>query len=432
MLNRIFRQSGVPRKYRATFLHLYFDIGWFGILSGSAVNFLNIYAARLGASGLQIGLIAAASAVVSLSIAIPAGRWVERSNTNRAVFWSSVFYRIGYALWIPLPWLFGAQGQIWALIVLAFLMAIPLTPLGVGFNTLFAEAVPVQYRAHVAGMRNMVLAFAFMASSFASGYILNHVTFPVGYQIVFGIGFVGAAMSSLHLYFVRPHPDDAAPFPTPPFDFASRSTPLGQDRPEPASASRAESARGLFASMRLDILQGPFRRVLVLLLIFHLAHYIANPLYPLYNVNVLHLNDDNIGTGTALYYLTVLIGSMQLHRIVNRLGHKRVTGWGMVGMAMYPMLLALSHSVWQYYVVSLLGGFTWALAGGAYANYILERIPPADRPSHLAWYNMALNAAVLLSSFIGPAIGDWVGLVYALIIFGLMRVLAGVLLLRWG
>jgi Na+/melibiose symporter-like transporter len=266
-------------------------------------------------------------------------------------------------------------------------------------------------------MRNMVLAFAFMASSLGSGYILDHVAFPVGYQIVFGIGFVGAAMSSLHLYFVRPHPDDAAPLPTP---------------PEPAPESRTESARGLFASMRLDILQGPFRRVLLLLLLFHLGHYIANPIYPLYNVNVLHLSDDNIGTGTALYYLTVLIGSMQLHRIVNRIGHKRVTGWGMVGMAMYPVLLALTHTVWQYYIVSLLGGFTWALAGGAYANYILERIPPADRPSHLAWYNMALNAAVLLSSFIGPAIGDWVGLVYALIIFGVIRLLAGGAILRWG
>ena len=179
---------------------------------------------RLGASALQIGLIGAASAVVNLLIAIPAGRWVEKRNTGLAVFWSSVFYRLGYALWIPLPWLFNAQGQIWALIVLTFLMAIPLTPLGVGFNALFAEAVPSEYRAQVAGIRNVVLSVAFIASSLVSGTLLELVAFPTGYQIVFGIGFFGAAMSSLHLYFIRPLKKDRAPLPPDLSSSSSRKT----------------------------------------------------------------------------------------------------------------------------------------------------------------------------------------------------------------
>ena len=417
MLTRLFRQSNIPREYRANFLHLYLDIGWFGILSGSAINFLAVYAARLGASALQIGLIGAASAAVSLLIAIPSGRWVAKRNTGLAVFWSSVFYRLGYALLIPLPWLFNAQGQIWALIVITFLMAVPLTPLGVGFNALFAEAVPTEYRAHVAGIRNIVLSVAFIASSLLSGYILESVAFPAGYQIVFGIGFFGAAMSSLHLYFVRPLKKDRAPL---------------RSDPEPVSAQQAESSRGLTSSLRLDILRGPFGKVVVVMLFFHLAHYIASPIYPLYNVNVLHLNDDHIGIGTALFYLTVLIGSTRLHRLAGRIGHRRVTGWGMIGMAMYPIILSLSQQVWHFYLVSLIGGFTWGLAGGAYANYLLERIPDNDRPAHLAWYNIALNAAILASSFVGPVFADSLGLVYALMLFAAMRVLAGFAILRWG
>ncbi|MFZ5903031.1 MAG: MFS transporter [Chloroflexota bacterium] len=417
MLSRLFRQSEIPREYRANFLHLYLDIGWFGILSGSAVNFLAIYAARLGASAFQIGLIGAASAVVNLLVAIPAGRWVAKRNTGLAVFWSSVFYRLGYALWIPLPWLFNEQGQIWALIIVTFLMAIPLTPLGVGFNALFAEAVPSEYRAHVAGMRNIVLSVAFIASSLLSGYILESAAFPTGYQIVFGIGFLGAAMSSLHLYFVRPRKKDRASLPSDPL---------------PASAQEADSPRGLHSSLRLDVLRGPFGKVVGVMLFFHLAHYIASPIYPLFNVNVLHLNDDNIGIGTALFYLTVLIGSTRLNRLVGRMGHRRVTGWGMIGMALYPLILGLSRTVWQFYLVSLLGGFTWGLAGGAYANYLLEEIPEHDRPAHLAWYNMALNAAILAGSFLGPLFANMLGLVSALMLFALMRVLAGVAVLRRG
>jgi hypothetical protein len=54
------------------------------------------------------------------------------------------------------------------------------------------------------------------------------------------------------------------------------------------------------------------------LFFFHLTHYLPNPLYPLYNVHVLNLNDNNIGIGTALYYLTVLLGSTQFRRIAQR------------------------------------------------------------------------------------------------------------------
>lgn len=410
MLTRLFRQTNIPEEYRSNFLHLYLDIGWFGVLSGSAINFLNIYAARLGASAIQIGLIGAASALVNLVFAIPAGRWVQRRNTGLAVFWSSVFYRLGYALWIPLPWLFNDQGQIWALIVLTFLMAIPLTPLGVGFNALFAEAVPDEYRAHVAGMRNIVLSIAFMASSLISGTILEKMPFPAGYQIVFAIGFVGAAMSSLHLYFVRPLKKDRAP-----------------KLPEMEEISARPAG-----SLRLDILKGPFGKVVAVMLFFHFSHYISTPIYPLFNVNILHLNDDQLGIGTALFYLTVLIGSTRLNRAVGKMGHQRVTGWGMIGMASYPLLLALSRTVWHFYIVSLIGGFTWGLAGGAYANYLLERIPGHDRPAHLAWYNIALNAAILTSSFLGPLIANVTNLAVALIIFAGMRVLAGILVLRRG
>src|SRR6266498_4496654 len=145
MLTKLFQQSAVPREYRSNFLHLYFDIGWYGILSGSAINFLNIYATRIGATGFQIGLIGAMSAVVSLFLAIPTGRWLQSQNTSKAMFWSSVFYRIGFLAFIFLPMLSNKMGQIWANIAITLMMAIPLTPLGVGFNALFAEAVPIEY-----------------------------------------------------------------------------------------------------------------------------------------------------------------------------------------------------------------------------------------------------------------------------------------------
>jgi MFS family permease len=414
---KLFPRSLVPPEYRANFIHLYLDIGWFGVLSGSAVNFLNIYATRLGATGVQIGLIAAMSAIVNLLLAIPAGRWIERRHTGRAVFWASVFYRLGFLLWIPLPWLFSDQVQIWALIFITLLMAVPLTPLGVGFNALFAEAVPADWRAHVAGVRNIILAITFVLTSLISGYILNNLPFPMGYQFIFAIGAIGAGMSSLHIFFIRPlKAESPAPLPSIHSETAKENDPVQK----------------LSSSLRLDIWQSPFRKVLLVLLGFHLAQFLPFPIFPLYNVRILNLNDSNIGTGTALFYLTVLIGSTQFGRLVKLIGHKKVTGWGVFGMGFYPFILAYTSKVWQFFLVSLLGGFMWALAGAAYANYLLENIPAHDRPAHLAWYNMALNAAILSGSLIGPTIATQIGLSSALIVFGLLRFIAGIAILKWG
>jgi len=420
MLTKLFRQTDIPVGYRSNFLHFYLDIAWFGVLSGSAVNFLNIYAARVGASGFQIGLIGAMSAIVSLFLAIPAGHWLQKQHTGKAIFWTSVLYRLGFLPFVFLPWLFDAQGQIWAIIIITFLMAIPLTPLGVGFNVLFAESVPSEYRAHVAGIRNIMLSITFMVTSLISGYLLNNIAFPVGYQIVFAIGAVGAAMSSLHLYFVRP---------------LERSDKDGRTIQPPSmrdSAKDALPSPRLHSALRLDIWKTPFKKVLLCLLGFHLTQYIAIPIFPLYFVNELHLNDDHIGIGTALFYLTVLISSTRLRNFVHRAGNKNVTSWGVIGLAFYPFLLSMSSAVWHFYGISLLGGFVFALINGAYANYMLEHIPANDRPAHLAWYNIILNAAVLFGSLGGPVIADQLGLSNSLILFAILRLLAGLAILKWG
>ncbi len=425
MLVRIFRLAEVPIEYRSNFHHLYIEIAWFGVASGTAINFLNIFAARLGATGFQIGLIAGLSALVNLLLAIPAGRWLTKRDTSRAIFWSSILYRLGYFLWIPLPWMFSNKDQIWLLILINFLMAIPLTPLSVGFNALFAEAVPLDWRAYVAGIRNVTLALTFVISSIVCGYFLKFVQFPLGYQLVFLIGALASGLSSYHLFFVKSIEAKST-------TAVKRAEGRLPSPEQPAPVKERLFARNLPAYFRLDIWRTPFRKVLLVLLAFHLAQYLAIPVFPLFSVNELRLGDDQIGISTALFYTTVLIGSTQLGRLVGRLGHKNVAALGAIGMGFYPFLMGFTTQVWQFYGLSLVGGWMWAMVGGAYANYMLEHIPDHDRPPHLAWYNIALNTAILAGSLFGPLIASQLGLRDAMNIFGVLRFLAGAAILIWG
>jgi MFS family permease len=411
-LRRFISNPSIPREFRANFIHLNFEMAWFGILSGTAMSFLSVYAARLGGSGFQIGLLAGTSALVNLILAIPASQVFQKRPVGRTVFWSSVLYRIGYLLWIPLPWLFGNQGQIWALIAITLLMGIPLTVQAIGFNALFAAAVPLEWRASVAGTRNMLYSVTYMLAALGAGWLLVHLVFPVGYQVVFGIGGFAAMMSCAHIFFVRIQPSvPLTPDPLP--------SPVQDDHKKSAAPSRWQS------NLRLDIWRTPFAGVLLAMLGLHLTQYLAIPLFPLFSVNVLHLTDQSIGIGTALYYLTSMLSSTQLNRIVRRLGHRKVTGLGFMIMSFYPGLMAFAHTANWYYFVSIIGGCSWALIGSAYMNYVLENIPENDRPAHLAWYNIVLSASILVGSLVGPFVAGFIGLAAALVVSAVLRMLAG-------
>jgi MFS family permease len=309
------------------------------------------------------------------------------------------------------------------------------TGLAVGFNALFAAAVPPEWRGYVVGTRNALLSITFIITSLISGYILTRWPGEFGYQIVFTIGFVGAMLSSLHLWFVRPQADS----PT-----AGNGPSLG-DQARPGWRGWVDGMRvtvGLrfltrdgkrpFLIPNRHIWRGPFAPILGLLFGFHLAQFLAIPIFPLHWVEVLQLNDQVIGWGTAVFYLAVLIGSTQLAQLTDRFGNKRLMAIGTFTMSLYPALLAVSHNIEMFLLTSAVGGLSWSIVGGAIANYILEKIPDGERPEHLAWYNLVLNAAILLGSLGGPLLANQVGLITSLWIAAVARGLIALGFWKWG
>jgi MFS family permease len=426
----------VPAALRSNFKHLYWDIGWYGVLSGSAIAFLTVYATRLGGDAFQIGLLTAGPAVVNLVATLPSGRWLESRPIGPAVFWSAAFHRLFYLLWVVIPWLLLPRVEIWAYILVTLLMSIPGTVLAVGFNALFADAVPPEWRPHVTGIRNAVLSVTFIITSLACGLILEALPFPQGYQVVFAIGALGALMSTVHLLFVRPLSDGRQRGSGRWYrlgDLASPGRIYGvTDQGRTAIGLRFLTRSGGKSLLRLEILRGPFGVVLAGLFAFHVAQYLAIPLFPITWVNRLGFSDLLISQSQALFYAAVFIGSTQLSRITGRLGNQRVTAMGVLLLAGYPAVTAVMQGPAVFLAVSLLGGLGWSLAGGGIANYILERTPNDDRPAHLAWYNLALNAAILLGSLLGPLLAGWIGLTAALIVAAIARALSGVLIWRRG
>jgi len=419
-------------ELRARFRNLYADVFWFGILAGSAMAFMAVYAARQGASSFQISMLSAGPGLINLVFSLPAGSWLEGQPLVKATFWSSVLHRLGYLLLVPLPWLLPASMQVWALGLIVFASSIPGTILAISFNAMFADIVPPAWRAHVVGRRNALLSISMTGSSLLSGVMLDQFDFPENYQIVFALGALGAILSTYHLMRLRGVQERPVRVWTLLGDFARPGMLRFVDTFRFPMGLRFLSRSGSRPLLRLELLKGPFGPFLFAFFVFYTAQYTSIPLYPLFFVNELNLTDGQISLGSALFYGSMLLVSLGLSRVSTRFGHHKVLAFGALFYGSYPLFNHLAQDASLYWVASVTGGMVWAVTNAGLVNRLMERVPEDDRPAHMAFHNLALNLGILTGSLFGPLLAGWVGLREALFVNAGMRFLAGILLAVLG
>ncbi|HMN59134.1 MAG TPA: MFS transporter [Anaerolinea sp.] len=397
-----------PAEHRSNFTHLFWDIAWWGLLNGSTIVFLAVYASRLGASTLQVGLLTASPALINLLFTFPVSSYARGKPTHQVLRWAALITRMFYVLLIPLPILFAPQIQIWTIIAITLTMNITGTLAAVMGNAFLAENVPVEWRGQVVGTRNALLAASSMITSLVVGQILAHLPFQTGYQIVFAIGWFGAMMSALHLFLIKPQ------------------------NIVPAQTQTSRSASPWRPNIRLEILRGPFGRVLIVMFLFHVAVFFPNPIFPLYQVNVLKMSDEVISLGSSFFWIVYFFSSTQIGPVARRLGFKNMTAVGTLFTSLASLIFTFSYHPLIYLACQFFSGLGWAMIGVSLVNYLLERVPPDDRPAHLAWFNIAVNLAVLIIGLIASPVAAFITLFGGMLLAVAIRFLAGLAIFRWG
>jgi MFS family permease len=413
-----------PIAFAYTFRHYYFDIGWYGLLNGTTLSFLSYFAVRMGATSSQLGFITAGPAVISLIFALPVGVILKRFPINRATFISASITRIFYLVLIFLPFIQNSALVIVLVILITIIMSIPAVFSTVGFNTAFAVNIPDEYRAHVAGVRNAAFAVVTIVVSLISGYILNHIPFPNGYVIVFAIGTIGAAASSVELFRLIPHAEKGS------LEIAANASELPS---RGWFADRiVEGFRSFRKQIRFELLRGKSGTPILLLTLITFALYISAPVIPVYLVNRFHFSDQVLSIGMACFNFTIFLGSLNLDRAERKMGRKRAIGLGFTLMSTFPAILIFMHEPLLYYAGNLISGIGSALVNGELFNYLYERIPANDHTSGIAWFTLSSNAAVLTGALLGPLIANQFGFIISMILFTILRFTVSMIVLRWG
>jgi hypothetical protein len=292
----------MPQPLRENAHNLYADVFWYGVLAGSSIAFLPVYAARIGAAAFLIGLLTSGPAVVNLLASLPAAHWLERHSVIRVTYITAIWHRVGFLLLIPLPWLLPAEVQVWAMPLITLAMAVPGTLLAIAFNALFADVIPPEQRGHVVGRRNALLSISLTVTTLGCGLVLDldRIAFPLNYQIVFALRALGAALSTYYLGRIRPLNGPPPRVGKPVGDVA----PSGQIRfadafRQPPGLRFLTRAAGR-ALLRLDLLRGPFGPFMLADFLFYTFQFLTVPIVPLFWVNELHLSDGAIRLGNGL------------------------------------------------------------------------------------------------------------------------------------
>ena len=409
-INRLFSPA-VPadEHLRPIIFHLFMDMVWIGVVSGTIGAFISVYAARLGAPDPLVGMLNAAPAMMNILFALPAGSWMKGKRFSLIVFWSAALGRIFYLPLLFLPFFLSSVAEVWGIILLILLMSIPITVLNVSFSAMFAEVIPNDQRAYVGGGRNAILSITSLVFTLGSGKLLSILPFPFGYQVVFGIGFMGAALSTFHLFRIRN---------------------ISKSSLRPVNSITKPRTTGIITKIRS--LDRHYLKIISLLFCFHVAQWLVIPLNPILAVHKLKLTDFQISLGGGLFSLITFMVSFQVTRVISRLGNQKSTGYSIIGMGFYPLILSLATGVDLWIVANLVGGITWAILAVALMNYILENAPEENRSEYMSYYILVSNGSILIGSLLGPYIASFIGYSPALALFAILRVLSGIAILIWG
>lgn len=400
--------ADLPAELTHNFFHLYCDISWWGIYMGSTVAFLSIYAARSGASREELGLLTAVPALVSLVLSLPAGWITRRLGAHRTTVIAALASRIPLVLYALLPWLLPERLQVSGVLAVAIVLSLPTTLVSVSFGQFFMEGVPTRYRGDVVGLRIALMSVISFVTTMICGQVLDRLPFPTGYQVVFLLGAVGASMTAYHIWKTRRIPDPDQPL-LPGLESGGR-------RLLPAWTQAGRS----------------YAWILALLFIFNTTNNMFVPIIPDLLVNQLGLSDVTIGLGTGISNMLMFIVSLFIARITRRTGNRRATAYGAILLTFSAAALAFASDAGLYFVAVIIGGLGSGVLAASSYNYNLDHVPQADRSTWLGISFLTGNAAVLLGALLGPVGARWIGVQNSFLIFAAMRLLIGLVILRWG
>jgi len=401
---RLWRQAFRRRKTveEQNTWNLYLDVTWWGVLSGITATFTSVFAIRLGASNTLVGLLVSLPALISIFWLMPAARIIERQQRRLPIIVLTGFLqRLGYLLIALMPFVLRTHRPE-ALVVLVALITFPSALAGVAFTSLLADVVPIDKRAHVISIRNVLVSTVSTITVLISGKLLDLLPFPLSYQLLFGVGFATSLVSLYHVSHIQVADVSMARYQ------AQRKAPF------------TVNFRHL---VRQVMNQRDFVRFSASAFAFHWGLYMPSALYSIYRVKNLGASDTWIGLLSMTDAAVTILTYFYWGRVASRKGNRLVLLLSSLGLVFFPVLTGLSPRIEPLLFVSVIGGIFGAGFNLGFFNTLLEVCPQGRVPSYVAINTTVVNVAAFLAPLLGTSLANLLDIRMAFFIAGAVRLL---------
>ncbi|MBM4407617.1 MAG: MFS transporter [Chloroflexi bacterium] len=359
----------------------------------AAASFLPVLLARLGASSLQVGLLAAIPNLTGFLLAIPIGTFLQgRRNVVPWYAWGRLVGQLGIgAIGVTLILLPDERAIPWVLGIVA-VAAVVGSFANFTFYVVMDGLSGPNGRYELMGRRWGIKAAATALSLPIIGFVLGTIAFPQSYVLVLLSTAVAATVAFRY---------------TSSFRIADQAARPATEKRPPLVRARASVAEVLGERRFLAYIG---RHAV---LTFGLA--MAVPLIPLYYVRELDASDVWIGLiGTANAALT-MAGYFLWRGPARRRGAAWVLVPSTLCAALFPAALSVTHS--ELAVLILVGLNAFCLAGIDLALFdaLLKAVPAGQAVRFAAFDQGAGNFAGMTGPLLGAALATAVGIPLGLV-----------------
>jgi MFS family permease len=399
-------------------LHFTIDTAIQGVMMGGVSTYISVFVVRLGASSLLVSLLTSLPAIFMALLSIPVGMWVERQPdpirlTNRG----RILHRGAFLVIALLPF-FAGRYLAEAVVAVWALNAIPATVINLTWMAVVAQIIPPHRRPGVNGTRWALLSLVTAVSVAVFGTMLEGVSFPLNYQLVFAISFM-SGLGGVYFFSLLELPRTDA-------HSSLESEPWAPPLQTPSSWMQVVAER-LRAYAR-SIAETPvFVRYLLATAVLRLALNLPVALYSIYWIRYLDASDQWIGWRATASSLALIAGYYLWGRVASRKGHHLVLIACTVGVGLYPALTALvTDQVWLPVVAIVYGFFVTGIDISIF-DTLLHVCPPERRASYVALNTLLANLVIFLAPLLGSLLDRWLDIRVVFWFAGGIHVLAALL-----
>ena len=395
---------GLTPTQRQNFFYTQMDALGVGLVAGAA-PFLAVFLTRLGATNFQVGLLSAMPGFTGLFLGLAIGRFLQ-TRANIVPWYSRIRLIVfsAYTLTGLIALILPQQTTIVAMLVIWALASIPQAFLSVAFSVVMNAIAGPEGRYALMSRRWSILGLTTAIMTMIAGQILNWMTFPLNYAVVFILFSMGGLVS---------------------FRFSSRMQvpPLNTE----AVGDKTPLFQQLKHDVRLVIRQRPFIAMSTKRLIYIFGSALVAPLFTLYYVREVGINDAWISAIVTVQSFVLLIGySIWTHQHRQR-GSRFILLSTTLILALYPALTAITRLPLLLVLYAGVAGIFQAGLNLVFFDELMKTVPPQHSATFISVDQSAQNALAMsaplistgLSNLIGIQGGLFVGTGVRLVAFGM-------------